>query len=74
MNPLREIMRMPPSAGPALQDRARRGEPAAVKEFVLFSAWRRISQDKAIPTRKKPRAFIALARAVNIEVETIGQR
>jgi hypothetical protein len=66
-------MLMSPSSALALQDQARRGDAGAVRDFVLLSAWRRIQEAKSIPRKKKPRAFIALANAVNIEVETNGR-
>jgi len=52
----------------ALRDRARHGEPAALKSYVYFCAWRGICSDDYIPATAKASVFRKLVDADLISV------
>jgi hypothetical protein len=63
-----EIMRMDPSDGLALAEKAKGGAPADVRKYVLYSAWRNLQADRFIPTKKKPHIFQAICTNIAVEV------
>lgn len=54
-----------------LQNKALSGDTQAVKDFVLFSAYKEIKSDKFIPKRKKRKVFEALETNLNVTVEVV---
>lgn len=65
----KEIMKMEPEARLALEARARAGDVESVKDFVLSSVWRSLLGSKDTDAKEKVKAFLAIFKSVEINVE-----
>lgn len=67
-----EIIKLKPTDGETLLEKAKGGDPAHVRRFTLFSVWRFIKSDRGIPSKKKTAVFSELCNSVDIRVATNG--
>lgn len=66
---LKKLMSLDPQERVELEAKARQGDKEAVRDFVLLAAWKRISEDRMIPFKKKPKVLAVLADSLDVSVE-----
>lgn len=67
-----EIRNLPSYSSLELGDRARQGDPQAVRDFVSFAVWQRICVRRDFSDKEKELAHETLMNSVNIKVVKDG--
>lgn len=68
MDLAKRIWAITPSRALDLEERGKRGDSNALCEWALYAVWKKISNDRTIPAKKKRAAFRELIK-VKITVE-----
>lgn len=66
------ILKLTPSDALALRQRTLAGDLFAMKDYVLYSIWRKIQSDRFIPKGKRPKAFRTFLKHFDVQVSVNG--